>query len=49
MLLQDYTKAREMLAKASAMEPSERAIQQAVRECASKQRESVNSVSGRQD
>jgi len=44
MLMQDYNTARELLAKASSMEPSERAIQQAVRECASKQREAESSL-----
>lgn len=39
MLMQDYETARTLLARASSMEPSERAIQQAVRECATKQRE----------
>ena len=44
MLMQDYVTARELLARAAAMEPTERAIQQAVRECASKQREAESSV-----
>ena len=39
MLMQDYESARTLLSRASSMEPSERAIQQAVRECATKQRE----------